>query len=297
MEMKTDSLTILFADIGDSSALYEKVGDAEAYRLIADSLSRMKLAVETSHGTVLRTVGDAVLASFDRCDSAFEGARAIQLAHDDIPLSVRVGFHSGIVIPDGGDIYGHAVNLAARVAAFARVGEIVATASAVRELSPAHRAFASGIDRIDVRGIPERVEVHRLQWKDESEAVTRLASRGDYDTQPNRAEMTLRLSHGDSSLQVGSSRTTATLGRAEDNDIAVLNDEASRYHARIMYRHGQILLLDDSTNGTYVRKDGLAAFQVRRDSIVLDGRGVICLGAFPDAVGAELIAFELIQNC
>lgn len=287
-------LTILFADIGSSAALYERVGDREAYRLVADSLVRMKLAIEQNRGKVLRTVGDSVLASFDHSDDAFLGARAIQQAHSDIPLSVRIGFHTGSVIPDGGDVYGHAVNIAARVAAFARVDEIMATAAAVKQLSRIHRSFVSSGDTIEVRGVPDAIGVHRLQWQEQEGAVTRLATRLDLAAD-ECVDLRLRIQSHHTELIAGPERSDVKLGRAMDNDIAVFNDEASRHHARILYRHGQFVLHDTSTNGTYVRKDALVPFVVRRDSIVLDGRGVICLGASPEQAGSQLIEFELEQ--
>ncbi len=295
MSAEPRPLTILFADIGSSAALYERVGDAEAYRLVADSLTRMRTAVEEQGGKVLRTVGDSVLASFDDSDAAFLGACAIQRAHLDIPLAVRIGFHTGSVIPDGGDVYGQAVNIAARVAAFARVDEIVATSEAVEQLSSVYQTLASSVDKIDIRGTPELVAVHRMQWQEKPTAVTRLASRGDYGQALN-LDLQLRVSHGSTVMHVGAAHIDVTLGRASNNDIAVTNDEASRHHAKIQYRHGQFLLLDESTNGTFVQKDSLAPFLVRRDSIVLDGAGIICLGAVPGENRVDQIEFELEKN-
>jgi len=288
-------LTILFADIGGSAALYERVGDTEGYRLVAASLGLMKAAIENHSGTVLRTVGDSVLASFENTDQAFLGARAIQHAHLNLPLSVRVGFHPGPVIPDGGDIYGHAVNVAARVAAFARVDEIMATAAAVNQLSDTYQAYASRSSTIEVRGVPDAVEVHRLQWQEQTSAVTQLSSPGHYE-QLQAAKIKLRLDHAGQQLYAGPNLADVMFGRAADNDIAVLNDEASRHHARIAFRRGQFVLHDESTNGTYVQKDSLVPFLVRRDSIVLDGRGTICLGAVPESEHSDTIKFELIYD-
>ncbi|MFK7853411.1 MAG: FHA domain-containing protein [Granulosicoccus sp.] len=288
-------LTILFADIGGSAALYERVGDAEGYRLVAASLTLMKAAIERHGGEVLRTVGDSVLASFINTDDAFLGARDIQRGHLDLPLSIRVGFHPGPVIPDGGDIYGHAVNVAARVAAFARIDEVMATAAAVAQLSAKYRVFASQSSTIDVRGVPDAIEIHRLQWQEQASAVTQLAS-SEPAVSVDLANSRLRLEHGSINLNAGASLRDVSLGRAEDNDIAVLNDEASRHHARIAFRRGQFVLHDDSTNGTYVQKDSLLPFLVRRDSIVLDGRGLICLGAPPSDEDIDVIRFELVYD-
>ena len=292
-------LTILFADIGGSAALYEQVGDEKAHQLIADSLASMKLAVRENDGEVLRTVGDSVLASFSCSDSAYRGAKAIQLAHLGLDVSVRVGFHTGKVIPDGGDVYGHAVNLAARVTAFARVDEIVATVDAVKQLDPEFRVFASNVDNIDVKGVPVPVAIHRLDWREQenqqTQAATRVASRDDYQLF-SESNQRLKLQYGALIVHVSSDCADVMMGRSDDCQIAVLNDEASRQHAQILYKRGQFLLNDLSTNGTFVKKEGLQPFHVRRDSIVLDGKGVLSLGVLPDESANELVRFELIQD-
>lgn len=288
-------LTILFADIGSSGVLYERVGDEKAHQLIAQSLASMKLAVQENHGEVLRTVGDSVLASFATSDAAFMGAKSIQQAHLGMPVAVRVGFHAGTVIPDGGDVYGHAVNIAARVAAFARVDEIVATVDAVKQLSPDFSLFASELDYIDVKGIPMPVAIHRLEWREQEQAATRVSNRREHHM-VSIENQCLRLKYGPMTLQAGRDLTDVLMGRAEENHIAVLNDEASRQHAQILYRRGQFLLHDLSTNGTYVKKAGLQPFLVRRDSIVLDGKGILSLGVLPDESANEIVQFELIQD-
>lgn len=295
MSQSPRSLTILFADIGGSAALYEQVGDEKAHQLVAQSLACMKLAVRENGGEALRTVGDSVLASFSSTDAAFRGAKAIQQSHLGMGVSVRVGFHTGTVIPDGGDVYGHAVNIAARVAAFARIDEIVATADAVAQLAPANRRSASEVDYIDIRGAPAQLAIHRLDWRDHEQAVTRVSNRHDFYT-ASAENQRLKLHYGSVTLFAGPDCPDVMMGRAEENMIAVLNNEASRQHAQIVYKRGQFVLHDLSTNGTYVKKDGLLAFIVRRDSIVLDGKGVLSLGVLPDESANEIIHFELIQD-
>ena len=88
MSATTRTLAVLFADIGGNTALYESVGDAEAHRRVAESLAFMKSAIETHGGTLLRTVGDAALATFTRGDEACLAADAMQRMHRDRPLRV-----------------------------------------------------------------------------------------------------------------------------------------------------------------------------------------------------------------
>ena len=131
-----EALTIFFADIANSTRLYQDEGDVVAHRLITDCLVSLRQSVELYKGTLLRTVGDAVLASFHSSDDAMLAAIESQRLRKSSPLSIRIGFHAGEVIPDSGDVYGNAVNVAARVAGFANANEIFTTADSVRQLSP-----------------------------------------------------------------------------------------------------------------------------------------------------------------
>jgi len=133
--MTSQTLTVLFADLAASARLYQTQGDVEAHQLVSDSLRCMHNVVDQQHGTLLRSVGDAVLASFQHADSAYLAAIDIQKAHQGLNLPVRVGFHHGKVIHDGGDVYGSAVNLAARVAAFCKADEICTTEDTIRQLT------------------------------------------------------------------------------------------------------------------------------------------------------------------
>ena len=289
------TLAILFADIGGSTALYEEVGDVEAHRRVAESLAFMKTAVERHAGSVLRTVGDATLASFECCDDACLAACAMQRLHVDGPLSVRVGFHVGPVIPDGGDVYGNAVNVAARIASFARTDEIVASEDAVRALSAAHRERATLLDTREMKGLARPLAIHRLVWQEarDTAPVTVIAA-GARSTEPGEARGRLELVRGGVRVTLDARRPTLSIGRGESCDLTVDDPHASRSHARLELVRGQFLLLDESTNGTWLLHDARAPILVRRDTVVLDGAGRLGLGASPtDGEGSVPIAFRV----
>lgn len=289
MSARTRTLAILFADIGGSTALYEAVGDAEAHRRVAESLALMREAIEANHGTLLRTVGDAALASFERVDDACRAAFEIQRRHARGPLSVRVGFHLGPVIPDRGDVYGGAVNVAARVAAFARTDEIVATEAAIAALSAEHRARATLLERREMRGLARPLEIHRLRWQERDVTITHVA-----DAAAAHAALAGRLvlERGTLTLTLEGEGGALDIGRAEDNDLVVDDACASRRHARLEARRGQFRLLDQSTNGTWLLREGRAPLHLRRDAIALDGSGYLGLGALPGR-GAQPLAFRV----
>lgn len=287
------TLVILFADIGDSSSLYERVGDVEAHRQVADSLGLMRRCIEGAGGTLLRTVGDAALASFERADDAVQAACAMQRGHLDSALSIRVGFHAGDVIPDGGDVYGHAVNVAARIASFARVDEITATAQCIGALSASNRALASPLDLIQVKGVSGSFEVWRIDWQPADGPQTAIAT--DWrEAAPALAPMALELRTGTRRFRVELADGPRTVGRSLDCDIVIDCDHASRRHARIEFSHGQCLFTDTSTNGTWLTRNRARPILIRRDTLVLDGRGELGLGVLPGSPGAVSLAFQLI---
>ena len=290
------TLAILFADIGGSTALYEAVGDVEAHRRVAESLAFMKTAVERHDGSVLRTVGDATLASFERCDDACLAACAMQRLHAEGPLSVRVGFHVGEVIPDGGDVYGGAVNVAARIASFARTDEIVASEDAVAALSEPHRARATLLDTREMRGLSRPLAIHRLVWQEGPDTPVTVIAGGAANADLGGAGETvgrLELVRGGVRLTLDIARPTLTIGRSDDSDLPVDDPHASRSHARLELVRGQFLLTDESTNGTWLIRDGRSPVLVRRDTIVLDGNGRLGLGAAPEESGAAPLAFHV----
>jgi len=278
------TLAILFADIGGSTALYEEVGDVEAHRRVAESLAFMRTAIERHGGTLLRTVGDSALASFESCDEACDAACAMQQLHAGGPLSVRVGFHVGPVIKDRGDVYGGAVNIAARIASFARTDEIAASDDAVACLGEEYRARASLLDTRVMKGVARPLGIHRLDWEERGEVVTTIAdpSAGRLaGQQPGRLELV----RGAIVIILDAARPVLQIGRADDCDLPVDDEHASRRHARLELRRGQFLLIDQSTNGTWIVRDGRPPLLIRRDTVVLDGLGRLSLGALPDDDG------------
>ncbi|MDO6461907.1 adenylate/guanylate cyclase domain-containing protein [Granulosicoccaceae sp. 1_MG-2023] len=286
------SVAIMFADIGGSTRLYEEAGDEAAHRLVAESLQLMEDCIQANRGTLLRTVGDAALASFTCCDEAYEAAVAIQQAHENRRLSVRIGFHFGPVIPDKGDIYGNAVNVAARVASLANLDEITTTEACVGLMSAAMQQRASLLDFIHVKGISEPLAVHRLLWRSEDESVTAIQTAVSLSIRhPSNVRMVLSLNGRDAFVDTETS--SLTIGRTADNALCVARDCASRNHATIELQQGKFLLTDQSTNGTYLLKDGQGLSFLRRETVTLDGEGVIGAGWVPEADDPGAIRFRI----
>ncbi len=292
MSQSHQQLAILFADIGESTRLYERLGDTEAHRQISLSLKLMESAIVGCDGKLLRTVGDAVLASFSNCDDAFYAARAIQHAHKNEMLSVRVGFHYGEVIPDKGDVYGTAVNIAARVASFARLNEITLSADAYNMLSTSNQASTALIDAIKLKGIEAAMDIHRIEWQADREANTVVASASVIKAQ-SMLKPIAKLDVFGRQLLVDEASPLLEIGRDETNSLTLSADCVSRHHLQLRYKDGQILLTDNSTNGTFISREDHNPMFVRRDTLVLEGSGLLGVGATPGPEGAHTMQFSV----
>ena len=103
--------------------------------------------------------------------------------------------------------------------------------------------------------------------------------------------MRLRLRCGDRELVVDERASSITIGRADVNDVVVQGHLSSRLHARIVIGRSNFVLIDQSTNGTFVRTgDGEELF-VRQDILQLKGEGMIGLGCLPEQSSQHTIHF------
>jgi len=127
---------ILFADIVDSTALTERLGDAAFREKARDLDTSLRAIIRDNAGTPVegKLVGDGVLAVFNSARQAIEAAKAAVTAGDAIGLPLHLGIHAGDVIREGKNVYGGAVNIAARIAAASAPGELLVS-DTVRSLA------------------------------------------------------------------------------------------------------------------------------------------------------------------
>lgn len=289
-------MAILFADIGGSTSLFQKAGDVEAHQLIANSLETMGNAVRQANGELLRTVGDAVLAKFKNCDDACAAAAIIQKDHLGNSLDVRVGFHWGSAIDHLGDVYGNAVNIAARVAGLANTREIITTEEVISRLTDLPAGPPQLLDQLSLKGVEKAVSIYRIPWEiditsNQTQKHTMIA-RG----RQTRVNIELDLSAKDQAVTLSTDSSTCTIGRSSKNSLQAIHDAASRVHATIEYKQGKYVLEDVSTNGTYVIKNGQPFVFIHRDSITLDGAGTIHTGFLPNDKADDEMSIRFVSR-
>lgn len=301
---------ILFADVAGSTALYEKLGDAEARRAVERALKRVRMAIEQFEGRVVKNNGDGVLGDFAMADAALAAACEMQQRVTDLPpvagnrLAIRVGFHWGPVIETDGDIFGDAVNLAARMADLARPGQIIATCEALNHLSALARQGTRDMPPMSVKGKAEPVAIGEVVWRDDGDltmvhSLPGAEPAGDADAPaavpdaPPRHELILRCE--EALCQVDGDAPSRTMGRDPKCDLLVGDPMASRQHARVDLRGERFVLADVSTNGTWVTIEGEAEFALRREETTLHGRGRISFG-HPERESMPVVHFAIVTR-
>ena len=280
---KDSEVAILFADVVGSTQLYDKFGDTKASETVARCLDVMKDATHKFNGTVIKTIGDEVMSTFPNVDDAMSAAAQMQArisadqdaGEDRIPVSIRIGCHFGPVVEEQNDIFGAAVHTANRMTSQAKAKQIVMSGTTVEQMSAEWAAQTRQIDIATVRGRVGEVALFELLWQPD-EATSMLPTLG-WESRTQTANR-LVVSFRDTTIEVTDLKKHINMGRADDNDLVVKGNLISRIHARIEKRRGRFMLIDQSTNGTFLQSDTGEETFVRRDSTELVGEGIIGLG-------------------
>ena len=292
-------VAILFADVVGSTYLYDALGDERARDTVHQCLSVMKEATEQYGGKVIKTMGDEVMSTFPSADDALNAGSQMQqritnnprIGSEGTPVAIRIGCHFGSVVVEDRDIFGAAVHTANRMTSQAKAGQIITTAVTVGQLSGEWRNLVRQIDIAMVKGQSDEVAVFEVLWQPD-EATSMLPSI-DLAAQKARTAGHLEIRFGNQHVVVGeSAKSSITIGRADENDIVVKGNLISRVHARINMVRNRFLLVDESTNGTFIQRDDGEELYVRRDSLELTGCGVISLGRV--AVRGTPLAIEYV---
>jgi hypothetical protein len=297
MSSKASKLSILFADISGSTKLYDSLGDERARKVVATTLTLLGDVVARYKGTVIKTIGDEIMCTFDDAEIATKAACDMQESLDEaneggateVPVNIRIGYHFGPCIQENGDVHGDAVNVAARMAAQAKARQIITTAETAKLLPSMLQSSTRFVDHAFIKGKGE-MEIVEFIWQEDD--VTTMSVDLSKSAAGVGHAAQLRLEYRDVALVLNSAREMAVLGRSPTCDIAVAETQASRQHIKIELRRDKFFLIDQSTNGTWVQSSGVQVV-VRREEIQLTGEGLISLGRAMDDNPQELVRYSL----
>ncbi|TFE01833.1 adenylate/guanylate cyclase domain-containing protein [Jeotgalibacillus sp. R-1-5s-1] len=169
-----ESLTVLFSDLKGSTSLYEEVGDAPAYHQVHTHFNYLKDKIASGNGTIVKTIGDSVMAVFYKKEDAFETALSIQDGmktfnrEQNSKMTIKLGLYSGPVIAVNAnellDYFGRTVNMAARIQQKSIGNDLLVAATEWQELKVSSTSYTYKEELITERlsGIEDEVELVRL---------------------------------------------------------------------------------------------------------------------------------------
>jgi class 3 adenylate cyclase len=298
--------TVLFADLRGSTSLFETLGNAEATSVVTHCIAAFGKCVEAGGGTVVKTLGDGLMAVFENSPGAMV---AVTRMHETLEglvsrglergassglraLRLQVALARGEVVEMGGDCFGDAVNVAARLLDHAGDNETLATDEVHAGLSAEVRGRFRHLDRIVLRGRAEPVSVHAMGGR---RNVDTTAATLFGDVPETQEPDGLRLVWLDLTRVIASQQMPVILGRSAQSAFCVDDSRVSRAHARIDWHGGSFQLTDLSYNGTYVRFADGEIVSLRRGTCTLHGSGAIGLGGSPAEPTAAVVRFEVLR--
>ena len=283
---------IMFADIVGSTQLYEKLGDIVAADCINQCVQKMTDVAGSFGGVLVKTVGDEIMCRFEAADNAVEAAVSLHerfssepIDQLNISISLRIGIHYGEVVERGGDVFGDAVNIASRMTNIATANQIITTEATIGELSSLWTDRTRLFDRIEVKGKQASIIIHEVIW--EARNITMIRS----STAAMVLNQSLHLIYQGENKTMTKNSQSFVLGRSSTNDLVIQAPLVSRVHAYCVYRRGKFILIDQSTNGSFVKAGEGGEIYLRREEIPLVGRGLIGLGETTGRDNQQIIQY------
>jgi GGDEF domain-containing protein len=294
MSHAQSNLVVLFADISNSTRLYETLGDHAALQLIDHCLTILKNLARKFGGRTVKTIGDEIMCVFPSAEAGLQAASEMQVAiskepaHGATRLAVRIAFHYGLVIEEDGDVFGDTVNVAARLGDLAKAEQILTSQQTVDALPAYLRLGIRAVGMLPLKGKQEDVQVCEAIWQF-GDDLTMMQGR---IPPPAKSAGKFKLILGEREWLLDDNRDVLSIGRDAHSDVVVANKMASRQHARIERRREKVVLVDVSTNGTFVTLDGGAEMTVRREEVLLHGSGTLCFGQSAHDPDSEVLHFS-----
>ena len=280
--MNREARTVVFADVSGSTRLFEGRGDEVARKTIQHTLHCCANIVARHQGQVVKTIGDEVMATFPDTEHALNAAIEMQRWANqdrqmcDYNLGLRIGLHHGAVLAEESDVFGSTVNMASRMVDLAGRGQIVMSCSSRASVSSSLQERCRELGAAHIPGRDETLDIVSVAWERDTSNLTAIPRGQAAAEAPARRRLVLNSLAGPVALPEHA--PPFTLGRDPACSLVVDSDWVSRHHARIEFRHGFFVLVDQSTNGTWLTLDGQAPVHLHRGELPLLRDGILTLG-------------------
>lgn len=172
ISQKSKRITIVFTDIKGYTDFVDRFGDLSGRSLIVTHNDILFPLIRTHNGTVVKTIGDAIMAFFEEPEDALSAAMAMQkeLAafnarrKPDAQIHVRIGINYGIGIVEDTDIFGDVVNIASRIEALADGDQIFVSGDVYSEVGDELRGRCVYVGMRHIKGKKEPVNIYEVHW-------------------------------------------------------------------------------------------------------------------------------------
>ena len=293
---------VLVAGISGSARLHEKLGKSEAVRAVDRCIKRIERTIDAWKGNILRVDSNKIMATFDAADAAIQAAIEMQQRIADLPpvsgvkIGIRVGISADCNPTEDGAPPREIADEADRLADLAKPTQILASETFGQLVSPSLSAHITNTDHQASNGTETA--------KPALEIIAPLspAQGGEepIDKEPNESVISLAhssqlltLLYRGNTIQTDIITRIIRVARDAGCDIVLQDRRASRLHATIEHRGSEIVLIDQSTNGSYVTLDRAPEVFVRRSEFVLQAEGRIAFASSSTSPEADIVEFRV----
>lgn len=292
---------LVHAAVMESELHATETDDILLHKLVRRRLVRLERVVSALSGRVVRQMPRSLLAAFESAEAAVYGACEMQRRCSVIPqisetqIALKIGIQRSAGFPREGDAVDPAEIAAINFASVLGEGSIVIADALLSELAPPLRAAASPLVIPDIE-----VAAHSINWQ--RVPMLRLPPPGARRFAPAKsniastAHASIVLVMGSERYSFGSDHPVITIGRDPVNDIVVDDPKTSRQHCRIIHQREGYVLVDVSTNGTFLTPEAGRQHLIRKAMLNLPVRGCISPGRTPGLEHPCILSFEVSSS-
>ena len=291
---------IIFADISGSTRLYRTLGTEEAKHQLERCVKRVERSIDSFKGTLIMPAVDELIATFPNADALVNAALDMQNRIADLPpvsgirLSIRIGAHYGSVDEDKGGLTGSAVDIGRSLLNLAGAGQIVTCDQTAASLSKSLREALLPIADMHLSTPLGDCQVFEVKAPAGnapfSTEVTRTAT-ATSSAQSLSERLFVRVNG--MAYVVDNAAPRMTFGRDKESSYVLHGAKASRHHAVIEKRgRAGFVLIDQSTNGTFLRIDEHKELHLSQGEAIITGRGKLAFGHSVDTAG-DVVDIEI----
>ncbi len=300
MSKENTSQIVLFVHMANTPDLNKNLGEESTQSLIKSGLSYLSIIAQQHMGTVIKNTDDGLICTFEDAGHAVEAGKTMHMDIEQvlisekpksIPPCISVGLHFGPIKKDEEDVSGEAINVVQKLVQIPCHRKIITTQETIDHFSADIQSLIQPLDSEESDDNLADQKLYEIIWEIDGLSELLQGSSGDIDENNLRTCLELRMD--DILIEVDQNNPAITIGRQPHNNLVVREKPVSRTHACIAYREGKFVLIDESSNGTFVLIEGKKMKRVTKDEIELTDNGIIGVGKKADPHLPGIIHFNL----